>query len=123
VSGVQLGDVLKILFPYHTPEGHEQQGPRPAVVVGVPDTLGEPRFPTLVVIPLTSQLEDWTTKAPDLYPLLETGAGGLTLPSAALIDQVRSVGVSRIIGRYGTLTAEQLRPIKAALTRMLELTL
>lgn len=58
-----MGDVLKILFPYHKPEGHEQQGPRPAVVVVVPDTLGAPRFRTLVVIPFTSQLE-FTPQAP-----------------------------------------------------------
>ena len=121
LSGVNVGDVLKIYFPAHKPEGHEQEGTRPAIVVGVPDTLGKPRFPVLVVVPLTSQLEEWAKNSPTLYPVLEVGAGGVDVPSVALTDQVRAVGVSRITGRYGTLTSVQLGPVKDALFKLLEM--
>ena len=39
-----VGDVISALFPEHVPGGREQQGYRPAVVVGIPERLGLPRF-------------------------------------------------------------------------------
>lgn len=49
-----LKDVISALLPEHAPGGHEQQGLRPTVVVGVPELLGEPRFEVLVVVPMTT---------------------------------------------------------------------
>jgi mRNA interferase MazF len=37
------GDVVMVAFPRHNPRGHEQEGMRPAIVVGVPH--GPMRFP------------------------------------------------------------------------------
>jgi mRNA interferase MazF len=116
-----VGDVLKVQFPAARPPGHEQVGNRPAVVVGIPDRLGVPRFPGLVVVPFTTNEGDYAADSPALYPVFQAGTGGLTADSVALTDQVRAVSVSRIFSRLGTLTPEQYAPVRAALRGMLEL--
>lgn len=47
------GDVLLIALPSHDPKGHEQEGLRPAIVVGIPR--GPVRYPVVIVVPLTSK--------------------------------------------------------------------
>ncbi|SEJ70331.1 mRNA interferase MazF [Deinococcus reticulitermitis] len=121
MSGVRIGDVLKIQFPAARPPGHEQVGTRPAVVVGIPDRLGSPRFPGLIVVPLTTSAGDYVADAPALYPMFPAGTGGLTADSVALTDQVRAVSVSRILSRLGTLTPGEYAPVQEALRGMLEL--
>lgn len=54
-AGIQIGDVLRVQFPAQRPPGHEQIGTRPAVVVGIPDRVGAPRFPSLMVVPFTEK--------------------------------------------------------------------
>ena len=39
------GVVFVADFPEHDPSGHEQEGPRPAILVGLPTNAGRPRFP------------------------------------------------------------------------------
>jgi len=53
-SLLQPGDVVIALFPEHVPAGHEQRGVRPAIVLGFPEKLGQPRFPVVLVAPLTT---------------------------------------------------------------------
>lgn len=53
-EGLTAGDVISAFFPKHRPGGREQQGLRPAAVVGVPERLGEPCFEVLVVVPMTT---------------------------------------------------------------------
>jgi mRNA interferase MazF len=48
---IAQGDVLVVALPSHEPKGHEQEGYRPAIVVGVPK--GEVRYPVVIAIPLT----------------------------------------------------------------------
>ena len=118
MSTLQIGDVLKVQFPLQRPPGHEQSGTRPAVVVGLPDQVGPPRFPSLIVVPFTSVLGEYASAAPALYPLLQAGTGGLTVDSVALSDNVRALDVNRILSRLGTLNAEQYAPIREALQGM-----
>ncbi len=35
---LEIGDIVSALFPFHDPAGHEQEGHRPAVVVGCPSS-------------------------------------------------------------------------------------
>jgi mRNA interferase MazF len=49
-----IGDVVLAKFPEQDPQGREQQGLRPAVVVALPEQIGTPRFPLIVVVPLTT---------------------------------------------------------------------
>ncbi len=52
---LQFGDIVTAIFPEQMPLGREQQGYRPAIVVAIPDLLDIPRFPLIVVIPLTDR--------------------------------------------------------------------
>lgn len=66
---LQFGDVLNIRLPSQTPQGREQEGLRPAIVVGLPERLGKTRFPVMFVVPVTSDRgQDWANAAPLLYP-------------------------------------------------------
>ena len=117
---VAAGDVISALFPMHVPGGREQQGYRPAVVVGIPERLGLPRFEVLIVVPITTDRgQQWRERSPSLYPRLEKGTANLRSPSVCLLDQVRSIGAERVRGYRGTLDAEQYRPIHNGLRRMM----
>jgi mRNA interferase MazF len=117
---LSVGDVIVVTLPEQVPPGREQQGYRPAIVVGIPRALGIPRYPLLLVIPLTThQSQQWTIKSPDLYPVLAAGEGGLPTSSIALLDQVRSLDKSRINRYIGTLSPEQYQPILNGLSRMM----
>ncbi|MBC7542388.1 MAG: type II toxin-antitoxin system PemK/MazF family toxin [Candidatus Sericytochromatia bacterium] len=62
-----------VRMPTHDPAGHEQQGIRPAVVVGIP--VPPVRYPMVMVVPLTSKTGGWQTANPTLYPVLQAGSG------------------------------------------------
>ena len=113
------GDVISALFPMHVPGDHEQQGYRSAVVVGIPERLGIPRFEVLMVVPMTTDRgQEWSERSPALYPRLDKGTANLRSPSICLLDQVRAIGAERVRGYRGTLDAEQYRPIHDGLRRM-----
>ncbi|MEF2279083.1 type II toxin-antitoxin system PemK/MazF family toxin [Deinococcus sp. YIM 134068] len=109
-----LGAVFVADFPEHDPGGHEQEGPRPAVLVGLPTNAGRPRFPVLMLAPVTTFREQSWVAAPDLYPVLSAGSGGLRVPSVVLIDQTRALDASRVARYLGALTPEEYAPIHAA---------
>jgi mRNA interferase MazF len=112
--------VISALFPVHVPGGREQQGYRPAVVVGVPERLGIPRFEVLIVVPMTTDRgQQWLERSPTLYPRLDKGTANLRAPSICLLDQVRSIGAERVRGYRGTLDAGQYRPIHDGLREMM----
>lgn len=114
------GDVVAAAFPEHNPGGREQQGYRPAVVVGLPQQFGRPRFPVVIVVPLTTDRgQDWADDAPLLYPRLPAGAGGLRAASIALLDQVRSVDVRRLVSWLGSLNEPLFSRLEEGLSAML----
>lgn len=119
---LRLGDVIIVRLPAHRPTGHEQEGHRPAVVVGPLDRLEPPRFPLLVAVPLTTyRQQPWVQAAPGLYPVLETGSGGLPQASVALLDQIRSLDQTRVLRWLGRLTDAEFTPIREGLRGMLYL--
>ncbi len=122
-SGIAaIGDVLMVSLPQHVPPGHEQEGERPAVVIGLPDRTGPQRFPLFVIVPLTTARgQQWALRNSVLYPLIPAGAGGLRGDSLALLDQVRALTTRRITGYVGTLPPEAFRPIREGLQRMLRI--
>jgi mRNA interferase MazF len=90
--------------------GHEQLGTRPCIIVSDPAVNASQRFPLIAVVPITG------TEAPGaLYPPLLPGSSGLTKPSYALVDQLRSIDKQRIRRRYGQLTEAELVAIDAGL--------
>lgn len=114
---LESGDVVIVALPSHIPRGHEQQGTRPAVVVGT--VWGEVRYPTIAIVPVTTQTGSWSRSNPSLYPLLEAGAGGLSQSSIVLIDQVRALDMRRVLAYLGTLTLQQYTPILSGLRQFL----
>lgn len=117
-SGI-IRAVVIVEFPESTPEGHEQTGERPAVVVGVPDLLAQPRYGGLLVVPCSSKLHQFAAFSPAMYPVLSAGAGGLTRDSVAICEQLRFISRTRVIDYLGHLTPDEYRPIDAAIRIML----
>lgn len=116
------GVLLWVALGRRLPPGHEQEGERPALLVGVPARLGKPRFSMLLVAPVTSFADqDWAVRAPALYPYLESGVANLPRPSLVLLDQLQSIDARRVLRYVGVLTREQYSPIGQALRGMLAL--
>lgn len=116
---LKYGDVIFVNLPSHNPKGHEQEGRRPAVIVGVPS--GDVRYPIVVVVPLTTQFGDWIKKNPELYPIIQAGTAGLPQKSVALCDQIRAVDIQRVIGYLGSLSFKEYLPIIDGVKRVLDL--
>lgn len=112
-SDLAPGDVVVVEFPSHAPGGREQEGTRPAVVVGL--SPGPLRFPLAMVVPLTTAVGPWQAANPATYPRLKAGAGGLSKASTVLGDQLRAIDRLRLRAFVGTLTPAEYAPIQAAI--------
>jgi len=116
------GSVVLVGLPTATPPGHEQEGLRPAVLIGLPEEVGTPRFPLVTVLPVTRYRQQvWARRSPVLYPVLPAGAGGLRGESVVLLDQIRTVDATRVRRYLGDLTADQMVPIQRGLRQLLDL--
>lgn len=114
----KIGDVLLMRLPTHTPRGHEQQGPRPVVVIAEPDRAGQTRYPMVFGAPLTSQLAEWQGTDRALYPVLQRGVGGLPRDSVVLLEHARGIDAARVTRRLGTLSSDEYKPIRDVLEVM-----
>jgi mRNA interferase MazF len=96
--------------------GHEQRGVRPCVAVSDPIVNADQRFPLIAVVPVTG-----TSGVGALYPVLAPGASGLTKPSCALIDHIRSIDKRRIRRVFGQVSPVELSNIDQGLELFLGL--
>ena len=119
-TGLSFGDVVWANFPEHNPNAHEQQGTRPAVVVGLPSLLGRLRWEMVVVLPITSRSGAWSTSRAAYIPLTSE-ACGLPRTSLALVDQVRVLDRGRVLEYLGTLPDSEYEAIRTSLRRMFAL--
>lgn len=118
---LQIGDVVTAKFPSQNPSGREQEGYRPAIVVGIPSRLGKPRFPLVFVVPMTTDRgQEWANINPNLYVRFSAGVANLKSPSIALLDQVRAIDISRIVAYRGSLTHQQYETIAESLQKIME---
>ncbi len=118
---VQIGDVLLVALPSNTPSGREQEGTRPAIVVGLPQRLGTPRYPMLFIVPLSTKIEKWTEKEWGIYPILQEGSGGLTKRSVVLLDHLRAVDQNRIEAYIGSVDLKDFAEIQERVLLMFKL--
>lgn len=119
---LQIGDIITARFPLHTPPGHEQEGTRPAVVLGLPEKVGTSRFPMLLLAPLTTDRgQAWAKTSQQLYIRLGAKVTGLSADSIVLLEQVRSLDLQRVRHYIKALTVKQYEPIKRGLALMTEL--
>lgn len=118
---LQIGDVVTAKFPSQNPSGREQEGYRPAIVVGIPSRLGKLRFPLVFVVPMTTDRgQEWADINPNLYVRFSAGIANLKSPSIALLDQVRAIDISRIVAYRGSLTPKQYEAIAESLQKIME---
>ena len=68
------------------------------------------RFPLIAVVPVTA-----TAGVGALYPALAAGSSGLTKPSFALIDHLRSIDKRRICRMFGQVSSAELANIDQGL--------
>jgi mRNA interferase MazF len=119
MRSLQFGDVINLRLPAQNPQGHEQEGFRPAVVVGLPDRVGKPRFPLVFVVPVTTD-RGQTWAAPLLYRRFPAGSGGLRSPSIALLDQLRCIDMGRIVDFRGSLSPAEAAQLRKALKQIFD---
>lgn len=116
-----IRDVITARLPQQLPNGREQEGYRPVLVLAVPRHTGSMRYPMLVVAPLTTDKDQpWIAGNP-LYIRLQAGTGGLPINSVVLLDQLRALDVTRMARLLGTLSATQYAPIQQGLKGLLKL--
>lgn len=121
----QIGDVIIVFLPERNPEGCEQKGERPAIIVGFPERLGATRLPLITIVPFTDLIDKrtgkrkwWVDPSPGLYPVFGKGTANLRKDSVALIDQLQAVDCRRISGYCGKLSKSEYAPIQAGIEVM-----
>jgi mRNA interferase MazF len=109
---VARGDILLITLP--DSDRREEKGTRPAIVVQA----NEEQSPLLMVIPLTSSLAAlrfaYTT---EVQP---SELNGLSLPSVAMVFQLRAIDRNRIVRKIGQLESETLTEIDEKIWQLLK---
>jgi len=100
---MQRGEIWKVDIPF-TP-GHGQAGERPAVIVQDDPFIAT--LPTVLIVPFTGSRS--ATRFPGTVLVHPDGQNGLTVPSVALVFQMRA------LDRLGELTPTQLDEIANAI--------
>ena len=103
------------LVDFGEPDGREQAGIRPAVVVSA-DALNEGPAGVVVIVPVTSTRRDLPS-----HVEIEPGESGLDHPSYAKCEDVKSVSERRLIDRLGVVGPEPLFGIERVLRYLFEL--
>lgn len=109
------GDVFWVDLPDRG--GREQRGRRPAIIWQ--DTAAFPRLPTVLIIPLSAQLD--TQRFAGTQLIKPSATNGLTVPSVALVFQLGACDVRRIGQRLGWLDQtdlDKIRDIAAKLQKL-----
>ena len=101
------GDVYRVRLPKG--RGHEQRGPRYAVIVQADELLG---LSTAIVAP-TSRSAAPATFRPEVQVGVEA--------TRVLVEQLRAVDISRLVEHAGRLTPEEQQAVDGALELVLAL--
>jgi mRNA interferase MazF len=109
---VARGDVLQVSLPESNQR--EEKGNRPAIAVQTEIAIS----PMLMIVPVTSSLG--ALRFPFSVRIEPSTLNGLTLPSVAMVFQMRAIDRKRIIRKIGELELEYLAKIDAEIWRMLK---
>ncbi|MCI0459509.1 MAG: type II toxin-antitoxin system PemK/MazF family toxin [Gemmataceae bacterium] len=109
---MQRGEVWKVDIPF-TP-GHEQAGERPAVIVQ--DHPFTTALPTVLIVPFTGAQS--AMRFPGTVLVQPDGQNGLTVPSVALVFQLRVLDQRSCLYRLGVLDPAALDQIFAEPDRL-----
>ncbi len=108
VSFPKRGEVYLVNFDPSV--GAEIKKTRPALIIQ--NDIANRYSPVTIVAAITSKFEE------PLYPtevLVRAGEGGLTVDSAVLLNQIRTIDKRRLIKRLGTLKPETMEKVDRAL--------
>ena len=72
----------------------------------------------VVVAPLITQLGEWATQNPTLYPCFQAGMGNLLRNSIVFLDQICAIDIDRVLRYLGQLTPEEYQAIDNGLRAM-----
>lgn len=112
---MDFGEIYTVEIP--STNGHEQAGTRPAIVVQAPQF--ENRLPTVLIVPLTSRLV--AQAFPGTFVIDPDTENNLTLPSVALVFQLRAIDKRRLQRRIGRLSATHFAHLQQAMKDLLQL--
>jgi mRNA interferase MazF len=107
------GDIW--LVDFGAPVGHEQGHRRPALVISA-DRFNRSRAGLVIVLPITSTRRDLPS-----HIELDPGATGLTHPSYAKTEDIKSVSADRLVTRLGSAPADRVNRAEFALRLLLGL--
>lgn len=117
-EGPRPGEIYLAEFPEHHPQGHEQQGIRPAMVLAVPKRA---RFPVIWMVPITTdRQQSWVKSADHIYIRLPKGTGGLPADSILLLDQMRSLDAKRVKRFVGAAPENFFEDVRAKCLKLLD---
>lgn len=106
------GDILRVALPES--DKREERGNRPAVAVQTDIAV----TPMLMIVPITSSLG--ALRFPFTVRIEPSSANGLTLPSVAMVFQLRAIDRRRILCKIGELELEHMAQIDREIWRMLK---
>jgi mRNA interferase MazF len=106
------GDILLVSLP--DSDKREEKGSRPAIAVQA----NVANSPMLTIVPVTSSLG--ALRFSFTVRIEPSEQNGLTLPSIAMVFQMRAIDRKRIIRKIGELEPEYLTQVDAEIWRMLK---
>jgi mRNA interferase MazF len=112
---MDIGDIYTIEIP--PSNGHEQAGTRPAIIVQTAQF--RKQLPTVLVVPLTSQLA--AQAFPSTFLIHPDAENGLTMASVALVFQLRAIDKRRLRRKIGRLNAQHLAQLQQHVKTLMRL--
>jgi len=112
---MNIGDIYTVEIPVS--DGHEQAGTRPAIVVQSPQF--ENQLPTVLVVPLTSQLA--AQSFPGTFLIQPDPENGLARTSVVLVFQLRAIDKRRLGRKIGYLSPLYLAQLRQQVQMLLQL--
>ena len=112
---MDIGGIYTVEIP--PSDGHEQAGSRPAIIVQAPQF--EDQLPTVLIVPLTSQLA--AQAFPGTFLIHPDSENGLAMISVALVFQLRAIDKRRLKRMIGRLSTAHLAKLYQHIKVLLEL--
>jgi mRNA interferase MazF len=112
---MDIGDIHTIDIP--STNGHEQAGHRPAIIVQAPQF--EKQLPTVLIVPLTSQLA--AQAFPGTFLIHPDTDNGLAVSSVALVFQLRAIDKRRLKRKIGRLSHHHLSQLHQHIKKLMQL--
>lgn len=109
---MKRGDVWRVRIP--PAPGHAQSGERPAVIVQ--ELAFNNSLPTTLIVPLTSQLS--ASRFDGTLVIQSDSQNGLTMPSVAMVFQLRVIDQRNCLKKLGEVDAATLDQILDVLDQL-----